>query len=133
GVEVATALPGGDPFIVTSPIGRGRSVFVAPDGSLSSVDPTSDEPWPPWPTWPSYLPIVRELLSYATGGQHDRWQQLVGSPLSGKIAEAESPCPNTGKLQMVRPDGRTTVITTEVTANGREWHYADTGINGVYT
>ena len=106
GVEIAAALPGGDPFIVTAPLGRGRTVLVATDGSLSSVDPTSGEAWTTWPTWPSFLPLVRELLAYASGGQQTRWQQLVGTPLGGSIGESASRSAGSGELQMVRPDGR---------------------------
>lgn len=133
GVEVAVAMPGGDPFIVTSPLGRGRTVLVATDSSLSSVDPTSGEPWTTWPTWPSYLPIVREMLAYASGGQHDRWQQLVGTPLTGSIAEPASGGLNGGELQMMRPDGRVAAVATQTSPAGWEWSYSDTDVSGLYS
>jgi hypothetical protein len=128
GVEVAAALPGGDPFIVTSPLGRGRIVLVATDGSLSSVDVTTGEPWTNWPTWPSFLPIVRELLSFATGGQHDHWQQLVGTPLA-----SQAPAPDPSKIELKRPDGRTAPVSIRSTPAGREWSYADTNVSGIYS
>jgi hypothetical protein len=128
GVEVAAALPGGDPFIVTAPLGRGRMVLVATDGSLSSVDPTSREAWTTWPTWPSFLPLVRELLAYASGGQQLRWQQLVGTPLGGQSQSAGN-----AELQMVRPDGRTASIAVRSTPTGSEWSYTDTDVSGIYT
>jgi hypothetical protein len=133
GVEIAAALPGGDPFIVTAPLGRGRIVLVATDGSLSSVDPTSGEAWTTWPTWPSFLPLVRELLSYASGGQQLRWQQLVGAPLSGSIGESAVSSVANGGLQMVRPDGRTASVSTRSTPTGSEWNYLDTNVSGVYS
>jgi hypothetical protein len=133
GVEVAAALPGGDPFIVTMPLGRGRMVLVATDGSLSSVDPTSGEAWTTWPTWPSFLPLVRELLTYASGGQQTRWQQLVGAPLSGLISDPTVPSALSGELQMVRPDGRTASVAIQSTPTGSEWNYTDTDVSGVYT
>ncbi len=133
GVEVAVAMPSGDPFIVTAPLGRGRTVLVATDGSLSSVDPTSGESWTAWPTWPSFLPLVRELLSYATGGQPTKWQQLVGTPLSGSIGDTESPPASSGELEIARPDGRVASVTTQSTPTGAEWNYTDTDVSGVYS
>ena len=133
GVEVAATLPGGDPFIVTAPLGRGRTVLVATDGSLSSVDPTSKEAWTTWPTWPSFLPLVRELLAYASGGQQLRWQQLVGAPLSGSISDPAVSSVTSGGLQMVRPDGHTASVSMRSTPTGSEWSYADTDVSGIYT
>ena len=97
---------------MTAPLGRGRIVLVATDGSLSSVDATTGEPWTNWPTWPSFLPIVRELLAYATGGQHDHWQQLVGTPLASQSV----PPPMRAKLQLKRPDGRTAPVSITIHA-----------------
>ena len=57
-------------LLLHRPLGRGRTVLIATDGSLSSVDAASGEPWTTWPTWPSFLPLVRELLAYAMSGQH---------------------------------------------------------------
>lgn len=133
GVEIAAALPGGDPFIVTAPFGRGRTVLVATDGSLSSVDPTSGEAWTTWPTWPSFLPLVRELLAYASGGQQMQWQQLVGMPVSGSIGNAGSPSAGSGELQIVRPDGRTAAVSMRSTPAGSEWNYTNTDVSGIYT
>ncbi len=127
--EVAAALPGGDPFIVATPLGRGRVVLVATDGSLSSVDSQSGEPWTTWPTWPSFLPIVRELLSYAAGGHHDRWQQPVGTPLASRGV----PAPDPSTLQITRPDGQTASVSVNATPTGREWSYDDTNVSGIYT
>jgi hypothetical protein len=106
---------------------------VATDGSLSSVDPASGEPWTTWPTWPSFLPVVRELLAYAMGGQQAQWQQLVGSPLSGSIGAGSSPAGRDSDLHMVRPGGRIAPISLRSTAVGWEWNFTDTGSSGVYT
>lgn len=134
GAEIAATLPGGDPFIVTAPLGRGRIVLVSTDGSLSSVDPSSGEPWTTWPTWPSFLPVVRELLAYATGGQHDRWQQPVGTPLASRGVPAAGPAaPVPTALQITRPDGITAPVTLQTTPAGPEWPYNDTNISGIYS
>jgi hypothetical protein len=133
GVEVAAALPGGDPFIVTAPLGCGRTVLIATDASLSSVDRTNGEAWTTWPTWPSYLPLVRELLAYASGGQPTQWQHLVGTPLAGSIRPAAPQPAESGKLEIMRPDGRPASVALQSTPAGIEWSYADTDVSGIYT
>jgi hypothetical protein len=132
GAKIAASLPGGDPFIVTAPLGRGRTVLVATDGSLSSVDPTSGEVWTTWPTWPSFLPLVRELLAYASSGQKIRWQHLVGTPMSGSIGEPASRSVGTEELQMLRPDGRPEAVSMRSTPSGSEWNYTNTDVSGIY-
>jgi hypothetical protein len=133
GVEIAAALPGGDPFIVTAPLGRGRTVLVATDGSLSSVDPTTGEPWTTWPTWPSYLPVVHELLAFACGGQQTRWQQLVGTPLNGSFSSEVSSSIRSSELHITRPDGRAEPVPLQSTPTGSEWTYTNTDASGIYT
>ncbi len=128
GIETAAALPNGDPFIVTSALGRGRVVLVATDGSVSSVDPQSGEPWTIWPTWPSFLPLVREMLSYAVGSQQSRWQQQVGTPLAGRVPDSTS----AAQPQVRRPDDRLAAVATHNTSTGREWSYSDTDLAGIY-
>jgi hypothetical protein len=133
GVEVAAALPSGDPLIVTAPFGRGRTVLVGTDGSLSSVDPASGEPWTTWPTWPSYLPIVHELLAFASGGQQTLWQRLVGAPLTGSLSNETAASIGSGGLHIARPDGRTEPVSLQSTPAGKEWRYTNTDISGIYT
>jgi hypothetical protein len=132
GVETAAAVPGGDPLIVAAPLGRGRTIIVATDGSLTSVDPTTGEPWTTWPTWPSFLPIVRELLACATSGQNNQWQQPVGAPLSGTLAAPSSDANGTS-LQIIRPDGRTDSLSLRSTSDGWQWTYDKTDVSGIYT
>ena len=133
GAEVAVATPSGDPFIVTAPFGRGRTVLVATDGSLASVDPASGEPWTTWPTWPSFLPIVREMLAYASGGQQTRWQQFVGTPLIGVIDDGISSGAAADELKITRPDGHKAGVASQSTSNGSGWSYADTDESGIYS
>jgi hypothetical protein len=125
GVEVAAALAGGDPFIVTAPLGRGRVVLVATDCSLASVDEVTGEPWTAWPTWPSFLPLVREMMAYAVGGERSGRQQAVGTALGGSRA--------TSILRVTRPDGRTDFLQVSDAMAGGEWNYADTDVSGIYS
>jgi hypothetical protein len=130
-VEVAAALPGGDPLIVAAPLGRGRTVVVATDGSLTSVDPESGEPWTTWPTWPSFLPIVRELLAYASGGRQDQLQQPVGATLSATLS-APSASADSANFQIARPDGRVDRLSVRSTPEGWQWSYDKTDTSGIY-
>jgi hypothetical protein len=127
-VEVAAAVPGGVPLIVAAPVGRGRSVVVATDGSLTSVDVNTGQPWTSWPTWPSFLPIVREILAYAAIGSNAR-QYRVGDSLAGSIS---GPVGSTN-LQIIRPDGRTDYVNLRNTPIGPQWTYEETDVSGFYT
>jgi hypothetical protein len=153
GAEVAATLPNGDPFLITAPLGRGRTVLFASDCSLTSVDAVTGEPWTAWPTWPSFLPLIRETLAYAAGGQHDAQQQLVGTPFGsrgewsrGVVEERSS---GVGKTigdssttpllhystdrQISRPDGSTDTVRVESGLDGGQWSYDATDLSGVYT
>jgi hypothetical protein len=131
-VQVAAAMQNGDPLIVTAPLGLGRTVLVATDGSLSSADAETGEPWTNWPTWPSFLPIIRELLAYATSGRQQEWQQLVGTPLASRGVLAPASAVNS-TLKIERPDKRTDAVSLHSTPSGTEWSYADTDLSGLYT
>jgi hypothetical protein len=131
--ETAAALRGGDPFIVTAPLGRGRVVLVATDGSLSSIDPVSGEPWTTWPTWPSFLPIVRELLAYAVGGQHIDWQHLVGATLGGSLSDWPTFEAATDSLKIARPDGHSAAVAIETSDGEPQWSFSDTNLSGIYS
>jgi len=135
--QVAAAMLTGDPFIVTAPLGRGQTVLVATDGSLSSVDATTGEPWTNWPTWPSFLPLVRELLAFATAGQQQEWQQPVGTPLASRGVPAPESAALTHlpptNLKIERPDKKSAPVNIQSTPSGAEWSYNDTNLSGLYT
>jgi hypothetical protein len=130
GAEVAAARIGGDPWIVTSPLGSGRIVLVATDGSLSSIDSATGEPWTAWPTWPSYLPLVREMLAYSVGGRREQWERLVNSPILPRDGE---PLRVGEVVEIVRPDARTATVYVESGHNGGVWSYGATDRTGIYS
>jgi hypothetical protein len=130
---VAAALQNGDPFIVTAPLGRGRTILIATDGSLTSVDAATGEPWTSWPTWPSFLPLVRDLLAYSMTGQQSDWQQLVGTPLSSNALPSSLQSTTSTALRIELPDGQTAPVSVQTTPNGEDWSYADTNLSGIYT
>jgi hypothetical protein len=131
-VQVAAAMSSGDPFIVTAPLGHGRTVLVATAGSLASVD-AGGEPWTNWPTWPSFLPIIRELLAFAAGGRHNQFEQPVGTRLGGTLPATPPSERNPNALQIVRPDGRTDPVSLHSSAAVWEWSYDATEISGIYS
>jgi hypothetical protein len=133
GAQVAVATRSSDPLIVTAPLGRGRIAVVATDGSLSSVDQATGEPWTLWPTWPSFLPIVRELLAYVGGGNGQIWEQTVGTTLHGSIASTMESAPADQPLQITRTDGQTSLASTQTTTAGVEWSFDDTVVSGLYS
>jgi len=130
GAAIVAALPGADPWIITAPLGLGRTVLVATDGSLSSVDAETGEPWTAWPTWPSFLPIVREMLAYAVGGQQSVWEQRVGSALAQRDRR---PLRVGQVVDITRPDGTTASTRVENGPDGGIWNYDATDLSGIYT
>jgi hypothetical protein len=134
--QIALATSSGDPLIVTAPLGSGQIVLVATDASLDSVDAATGEPWTYWPTWPSFLPIVREVLAFATSGQQRAWQQLVGTPITYRAnlsaANQNDGTPSKQVLpRIVRPDGGTDYVSLQPAA--MEWVYPDTLLSGIYS
>jgi hypothetical protein len=126
--RVALAFEGGDPAIVEQTIHRGRSILVATEGSLSSIDPATHNPWTTMPAWPSFVPIVHELLALALSGQMSQHNVEVGQPLGDTLA-AQSP---RTALTVINPAGAREEVRL---ANDREaglWSFADTRTCGVY-
>jgi hypothetical protein len=131
-VEVAAAMQNGDPFIVTAPLGRGRTILLATDASLGSVD-ASGEPWTVWPTWPSFLPLVRQFLSYAMIGQQEDWQRTVNTPLTIRVDSTNAADQPPSALKTQRPDGQTAPVSVQSSQGAPTWNYSDTNLSGIYT
>lgn len=122
--DIALATTGGDALIATHAYGQGRVVVVATDGALSSVDPATGEPWTLMPAWPSFLPIVRELLSYSIG--EPAGTLLVGEPW----LVSTPPGIAGGALVVTRPGGEQESMS--VSANQGTLEYPRTDETGVY-
>lgn len=126
--KVALALAGGDPAIVEEPIHRGRSILVATDGSRSSLDPRTGDPWSMLYTWPSFLPLVRKTLTLAASGQGDESNAQVGQSIGGALPVAAA-----ATVKVTAPDGRKEDVRPADEGGGRRWSYADTSLSGVYS
>ncbi len=124
----ALAFEGGDPAIVEETIHRGRSILVATDCSLSSIDPTTDNPWTRMPAWPSFVPLVQELVALAVRGQVQDHNVEVGQAL-GESLEALATRATVG---VTDPAGETEDVRLALDGSGSRWSYANTQQSGVY-
>jgi hypothetical protein len=125
---VALAFYGGNPAIVEQTLGRGRSVLLATEGSLSSVDPKTKDPWTTMPAWPSFLPIVQEILSLAVRGQQVEHNLEVGQPL-GDSLDGMTARPT---VEVNTPGGAHDEVRMSLEGQVSRWTYTDTLQSGLY-
>jgi len=126
--RVALAFDGGDAAIVEETIHKGRSILVATEGSLSSIDPATKSPWTTLPAWPSFVPIVQEMLAWAVRGQMTEHNLEVGQ-LLGDSLEAMA---TRTKVEVTDPAGAHEEVRMSLDAQASHWTYADTTQSGVY-
>jgi hypothetical protein len=124
----------GDPLVVEGRFGAGRVVVFATDGSLSSIDPTTKEPWTYWPVWESFLPVVQETLRHVVGGPSEGLNTQVGMPLTGTTAVS-----GRGTRVVIRPpdadEGAIATTIADGVAGGvaeSRWEFTDTTKSGIY-
>lgn len=127
--QIAVALENGDPFIVTAPVGRGRSVLVATACDLDSVDPATGQPWSTMPAWPSFLPIVREMLLYAMGPADALGARRVGEPIGASVPDGAFG----QEARIERPDKQVDAVSLSDSPGGLHWMYDQTDLSEVYT
>jgi hypothetical protein len=126
--RVALAFYGGDPAIVEQTLGRGNSVLIATECSLSSVDPQTKDPWTTMPAWPSFLPIVHEILSLAIRGQQVEHNLAVGQPL-GDSLDGMTARPT---VEVTTPGGAHDEVRMSLEGQVSRWTYTDTWQSGIY-
>ena len=126
--RVALAFDGNDPAIVEESIHAGRSILVATDGSLSSVDAASGNPWTTMPAWPSYVPIVQEILSLAVRGQMNERNLQVGEMLHDSLPAMAT----RASIDVTSPGGERQQVRMVLEAQTSHWNFADTQQSGVY-
>lgn len=117
--RIPLAFDSGDPAIVESAFGRGRSLLVT-----TSVD----ERWGTWPVWPSFVPLVHEIIQFAVSGRWGERQRLVGEPL-GEMFAATAVEAN---VVVGRPDGQTRPARVTQEDSFNQFVYENTNESGVY-
>jgi hypothetical protein len=126
--RVALAFDGGDPAIVDEAIHKGRSILIATEGSLSSVDPISKSPWTTMPAWPSFVPIVQEILALAVRGQMAEHNLEVGQTLGDSLEALTS----RAAVTVTSPGGAREAVRMTLDAQASGWSFSDTRESGVY-
>lgn len=119
--RVALAFASGDSAIITQPVGRGQSVLVT-----TTVDPR----WGNWPISPSFVPLVQELVLFASAGRFSERQRLVGEPLSQTYPIGGADV----DVTVVRPDGQSQPgrITSVAGTSQGQFTFDATDRSGVY-
>jgi hypothetical protein len=125
-VETVLAFDNGDPALVVDRLGLGRVAVMAIPCSLAAHTSASG-PWSSFAVSPSFLPVVRELVSYLVG---DSWQQqrnqLVGqqaactAPAVSSLTDVEIRLPAGGKRTLPPPaaEDRGQVFFTDTSTSG---------------
>jgi len=126
--RAALAFEGGDPAIVEETIHRGRSILIATECSLSSLDPATKNPWTTMPAWPSFVPLVQELVALAVRGQMSDHNAQVGQTFGESLDALAA----RAKVAVTNPAGESEEVRLAVDAAGSRWSYADTATSGVY-
>lgn len=126
--KVAMSFAGGDPAIVEQPLGRGRVILVATDGSMSSIDPVSKTPWTTMSAWPSFVPLVQEMLALVAGSQMAAHNLMVGETLGEVVRSLASK----QSLKIQTPGGRDESLRLTTDDEGSHWSFSDTSLSGPY-
>jgi hypothetical protein len=128
-VEVVLALDNGYPALVVDRLGLGRVTVMAIPCSLTG-HASANGPWSSFAVSPSFLPVVRELVSYLVG---DSWQQqrnlLVGQQATCTAAAASS----LTDLKIRLPSGDRIELPPPVADNLGQVFFGDTSTRGVYS
>jgi hypothetical protein len=122
---VALAFNNGDPAIVETETGRGRTVLVATAASPESVDQSTapPTPWTALPSWPSFPPLIHEMVHFVAGSDVASRTGTVGQRISSR-ARFEN-----RDTSITSPDE--TQAKLDVTADG-VWSFYETGQAGIY-
>lgn len=126
--RIALAFESGDPAIIEEQIGRGRTILVATECSLSSIDPATKNPWTTMPAWPSFVPLVQELVSLAVRGQLSERNVDVGQPLTESLSAMSLRPP----IAITTPAGNREEVRMTLEPTSSRWTFSDTRESGVY-
>ena len=107
------------PAVLTRPVGSGTVVLVT----------TSPHPaWGSWVLWPSFVPMMREMVTFTSSGKFKRTSLIVGDawtqpPLESTVGQ-DSPA-------IQQPDQRTALA--DWSPENNDWRFAGTFQPGIYS
>jgi len=117
--KTVLAIANGDPLVVEQPVHRGHVFLIA----------TSAEPaWTAMPLWPSFVPLVREIVSWCAAGRLQQQNITVGQPLEVSMARPNAEIPPS----ILSPDGRSHPARPHGEGDFTTLSYANTLQSGVY-
>jgi hypothetical protein len=128
-VETVLALNNGDPALVVDQLGLGRVAVMALPCSLAA-NASAKGPWSSFAVSPSFLPVVRELVSYLVG---DRWQQQRNLLVGQQAACSASMVGSLTNLEIRLPTGDTLTLTPPAAEDLGRVFFADTATTGIYS
>ena len=102
GFEEVLAFDSGDPALLVHRTGQGRVAVFALPATLRFSDPAAT-PWSTFPVSPSYLPIIREVVSYLVG---DNWLEQHNLQVGQKAVLANVQFDSSGPRQLLTPSGK---------------------------
>ena len=128
--KIALAFDNGDPALVETRVGRGRSILCATAASPEPVDRTTTPPtpWTALSSWPSFPPLMHEMLNHAIVGRAESRNVVVGDDLSGVLDSATAEA----QVTLLHPDGSSEKLL--VSTDGREtrWSRPYVTTSGIY-
>jgi len=127
--EVVIAFDSGDPALVVSGLGLGRVAVMAIPCSLA-VRTSAGTPWSSFAVSPSFLPIVRELVSYLVDDSWQHQRNLLVGQQATTIASGGGPLDS---LEMRLPEGDKHHLKPPAAEDLQEVSFADTSTVGVYS
>jgi len=126
--KTALAFRGGDATIVEEKLQKGRSIIFATAASPESLDSASGNPWTAVSSSFSFIPLVQEMLLYATSRRDEGRNLQVGDDLVGSFPAAPPQTP----LTMLLPDGRNERLSLAAKGDESLWSYSGGVVSGAY-
>lgn len=129
-IQIDLATTDQDPLLVTYTFGNGTVSWWLTSPTPQPATIGEPEPWNAMAAWPSFLPLIREQVSYLTRPNESQAQRLVRVPLLGYLP----PEFTDEQLSILRPDRRAeTVRPLPPQQDGyRPWAYDNNDLPGFY-
>jgi Aerotolerance regulator N-terminal/von Willebrand factor type A domain len=126
--KTALAFQGGDAAIVEEKLQQGRSIIFATAASPESLEASPQDRWTEISSWPSFIPLVQEMLQYATSRRDEGRNLQVGDDLLGAFPATPPQTP----LTMLLPDGRHERLSLVAKGDESLWSFPGGGLSGAY-